>query len=64
MVMALLAGFVLMVSLGAPHGQVFRRSDGLWLLPVIVLAPPIILILSARDSVSRRRRRDDGGFLR
>jgi hypothetical protein len=62
MVMALLAAFVLMVSLGAPHGQVFRRSDGLWLLPVVVLAPPIILILAARDRISRLRRRDRWGL--
>ena len=57
MVMALVLGFVVIVSVGAPHGQVFQRSDWLRVLPMALLAP-IFLVLTARDTSSWRRRRD------
>ncbi len=53
-------GFVLMVSVGAPHGQVFQRSDWLRLLAVALLAP-IILTLAAQSFIARRRRQDGWG---
>ena len=56
-VTALILGFVLIVTVGGPHGQVFRRAD--WLLvPLFALIAPISLILGARDTISWRRRRD------
>ena len=68
MVIALVTCFVLIVSVGARHGQVFQRSDWLRLLPVALLAP-FILILAAQghdvlaapprsDSVFPKSRRD------
>jgi len=60
-VMALVLGFVLIISVGSPHGQVFRQSD--WLvLPAMALIAPIILILAARDTISWRRRQDGWGL--
>ena len=61
MVIALVAGFVLIVSVGARHGQVFQRSDWLRLLPVALLAP-FVLIVAAHDTMSWRRRRDGCGL--
>ncbi len=56
-VMALILGFVLIVTVGRTHGQVFRRSD--WLLVLVMaLFGPVTLILGARDTISWRRRRD------
>jgi hypothetical protein len=60
-VMALVLGFVLIVSVGSPHGQIFRQSDWLVLL-VMALIAPILLILAARDTISWRRRQDRWGL--
>jgi hypothetical protein len=57
MVMVLVLGFVVIVSVGAPHGQVFQRSDWLRVLPMALLAP-IFFVFAARDTISWRRRRD------
>jgi hypothetical protein len=54
-------GFVLIVSVGVPHGQVFQRSDWLRMLAVTLLAP-IILTLGTQSFVARRRRRDGWGL--
>ena len=58
MVTGLIMVFVLLVSVGAPHGQVFRQSDGLRLLPVFLLVPPIAVWIGAQGSISIRRRRE------
>jgi hypothetical protein len=47
--------FVLIVSVGAPHGQIFHRSDWLAMLAMALLAP-VILTLSAQSFIARRRR--------
>jgi hypothetical protein len=54
-------GFVLIVSVGAPHGQVFQRSDWLRMLAVALLAP-IILTLGAQALIARRRRQVGWGL--
>ena len=54
-------GFGLIVSVGAPHGQVFHRSDWLPILAMALLAP-IILTLGAESFIARRRRRDGWGL--
>ena len=54
-------GFVLIVSVCAPHGQIFQRSDWLRLLAMALFAP-IILILGAQSFIARRRRQDGWGF--
>jgi len=48
-------GFVLIVSVGAPHGQVFHRSDWRRMLAVALLAP-FILTLGAQSFIDCRRR--------
>jgi len=53
-VIVLVPGFVLIVSVCAPHGQVFHRSDWLRVLVVALLAP-IILTLGAQSFIARRR---------
>lgn len=60
MVIALASGFVVMVSVGAGHGQVFQISDWLRLLSIALLAP-FFLIMAAHDTMSWRRRRDGSG---
>jgi hypothetical protein len=56
-VIALTLVFVLIVTVMAPHGQVFRRADWLVVLPIALIAP-IAVFLGARDTISWRRRRD------
>ncbi len=56
-VVVLTLAFVLIVTALAPHGQVFRRSDWLVILPMALIAP-VSLFLGARDTISWRRRRD------
>jgi hypothetical protein len=56
-VVALILTFVLIVTVMAPHGQVFRRADWLVVLPMALIAP-IAVYLGARDTISWRRRRD------
>jgi MFS family permease len=56
-VIVLMLSFVLIVSVGAPHGQVFHRSNWLTMLAMALLAP-IILTLGAQSFIGRRRRRD------
>jgi hypothetical protein len=56
-VTTLILGFVLIVTVGSPHGQVFRRAD--WLLVLVfALIAPVPLILGARDTIAWRERRD------
>jgi hypothetical protein len=58
MVIALMLTFVVIVSIGAPQGQVFQRSDWLRVVLPIALLAPIILVMAALDTISWRRRRD------
>ncbi len=60
-VMALVLGFVLIVTVGSPHGQVFRQSDWLVLLAMGLLAP-IAVTAAAQDTISWRRRQDRSGL--
>jgi hypothetical protein len=60
-VMALVLSFVGIVSVGSPHGQVFRRADWLVLLALALIAP-VILILAARETLSARRRQEGWGL--
>jgi hypothetical protein len=57
MVIALVLTFVVIVTIGAPHGQVFQRSDWLRVLAIALLAP-IVLVVAAMDTISWRSRRD------
>ncbi len=66
-VIALILGFVLIVTVGAPHGQVFRRADWLLVLVFALFAPPALFLaretpspgaVDGTDGSSPRFRRD------
>jgi hypothetical protein len=56
-VVVLTLAFVLIVTALAPHGQVFRRSAWLVVLPMALIAP-VSSFLGARDTISWRLWRD------